>query len=264
MLVCKSFLSAGCRSFYMLLPALLAIAGCGTSPDLETSRRFQQAEEKFNKASTPEDYVQTAMLYQEILDSGFSSGSVLYNQGNAWMRAEKRGRAIASYRQAVRHLPRDPWLNANLRHALGDVSAESKKPILDYVFFWQHSISYHEKAWLVTALLGILIWFSLLSQLGWQKIVFARLSLLALILLLFAAASLGRDWYFIEHVRHGVIVATETTARKGGSDTYDTAFNQALKEGTEFIVLGEQNDWLNIQVGDSGAGWITKRDCVTY
>ena len=247
-----------------LVVLTVSSAGCGTSPDLETSRKFQQAEEAFSTAVTSEDYVRSAMLYQEILDDGFSSGSVLYNQGNAWTRAGKTGRAIASYRQAIRHLPRDPWLDANLKHALKGVATESKKPILDYVFFWQKSISYREKAVLVTALLSTVLALSLVCQFGWQKVILSRLAILVLIVLAFVAISLGRDWYNFEQVQHGVVVVAETTARKGGSDTYDTAFNQALKEGTEFVVRQEQNDWLNIQVGDSGEGWITKRDCVVY
>lgn len=247
-----------------LVLLMVSSAGCGTSPDLETSRKFQQAEETFSTAATPEDYARSAMLYQEILDGGFSSGSVFYNQGNAWTRAGKTGRAIASYRQAIRHLPRDPWLDANLKHALTGVATESKKPILDYVFFWQQSISYLEKGMLVTALLSIVLALSLVSQFGWQKVVLSRVTIFVMVVLAFAAASLARDWYNFERLQHGVVVVAETTARKGGSDTYDTAFNQALKEGTEFVVLQQQNDWLNIQVGDSGEGWITKRDCVVY
>lgn len=243
---------------------IFTATGCGTTPDLETSRRFQQAEETFSKAVSPEDYVRAATLYQEILDNGFTSGSVLYNQGNAWMRAGKRGRAIAAYRLATRHAPRDPWLNANLKQALLQSSANSKKSLLDYIFFWQQSVSYLEKGVLVTVLLAFLLALSLISQLGWHKALLSRVSIGVLVLLALAATSLGRDWYNFDHVRHGVVISQETTARKGGSETYDTAFNQALQEGTEFTVLREQNDWLNIQVGSSGEGWVAKRDCVTY
>jgi len=243
---------------------LFTATGCGTAPDLETSRRFQQADELFSKAISSEDYVRAATLYQEILDDGFSSGSVFYNQGNAWMRAGKRGRAIAAYRQATRHLPRDPWLNANLKQSLPEHPADSKKPLLDYVFFWQQSLSYLEKGVLVTVLLALFLALSLISQLGWHKALLAQLSLAVLVLLALAGTSLGRDWYNFEHVRHGVVVSQKTTARKGGSETYDAAFNQALQEGTEFTILREQNDWLNIQIGRSGEGWVAKRDCVTY
>ena len=59
-------------------------------------------------------------MYQAILDRGYVSGVVLYNQGNAFMRAGQRGRAVAAYRQARRYLGPDPFLEANLAYALGN------------------------------------------------------------------------------------------------------------------------------------------------
>src|SRR5690606_32912817 len=91
----------------------LALAGCG-QVEPETTRQFQQAEELFRSAQSPADYLRVAALYQEILDRGTVSGVVLYNQGNAFVKAGEPARAIAAYRQAQRYRPQDPYLAANL------------------------------------------------------------------------------------------------------------------------------------------------------
>lgn len=239
------------------------IMGCGSSPDLDTSRKFQQAEEAFEKGVQPDEFVRVAAMYQEILDGGFVSGSVLYNQGNAWMQAQQKGQAIACYRQAQQHLPRDPYLAANLNQAL-TTQPQAKQPLLNYVFFWQQSLSYREKGLLVTGLLAVVLLLFLTAGATRNSKLPNRLGWAAVVAFVLVAGSLLRDWYNFEWTSHGVITVAECTARKGGSQTYEPAFTQPLAEGTEFTVIQEQNDWLNIQIADSGEAWISKTECVTY
>ena len=97
-----------CGRAACLLLGLLACAGCGQIASLETARAFQQAQEVFDRAQSPDDYLKAAARYQSIRESGVVSGAVLYNQGNAYMRAGQRGRAIAAYREALRYRPRTP------------------------------------------------------------------------------------------------------------------------------------------------------------
>ena len=242
---------------------LLLHVGCGEAPDLETSRRFQEAEELFAKASEPNQFLRVAGLYQEIIDSGFESGVVFYNQGNAWMQAGQTGRAIASYRQAERIMPRDPYLIANLKQALNDASP-SETPILDHVFFWQRSLSYAEKFLAVTVLLAMAILAGLMRQLGVARVVFRNICIATSIVLLLMIVSVARDWLNIENTVHGVVV-DDVVARKGGSTTYEPAFTQPLRSGTEFILLeSSASDWLRIQLTDDKEGWLPNRAAVTY
>lgn len=250
-------------SFVLLLT--IVSAGCGTAPDLETSRRFQTAEETFAAAKSPEEFVQAASEYQEVLDGGFTSGSVYYNQGNAWMQAGQTGRAIASYRNAQRSIPRDPYLAANLRQALSSASrpVQERKSVMDILFFWQTSISYAEKAWIVTLLLGALLLIALAGQQFRHTKELRRLNYFVLPVLMLMAASLARDWVNIELTKHGAVVS-ETVARKGGAENYEPAFNQPLTDGTEFVVKSQQAGWVQIQVTGAGEGWVPERDCVIY
>ena len=237
--------------------------GCGSPPDLETSRLFQSAEQVFAAAESPEEFAEAAAVYQEILDNGFHSGSVFYNQGNAWMQAGETGRAIAAYRQAKRHLPRDPYLDANLRTALVGSHVQSERSVLDYVFFWQASVSYAEKLVTTTVLLALVLLLAVAYQLNRRRVILRRMTYAALILLILSTAAAGRDWQQYEQTVRGVIT-TETTARKGGSETYEPAFTQSLPDGTEFELISRRNDWIHARFGQTGTGWISSLDCVTY
>jgi len=240
-------------------------SGCGGPPDLETSRNFQQAEQAFSAAKTPEDFLRVAGLYQEILDRGFVSGTVLFNQGNALMRAGQRGRAIAAYRQAQRWRPRDPYLDANLQNALESTAADGPRSSpMDYVLFWQDWLSYREKFLLTTITLGLALLLGIAGRLSPQPRLWKRLGLACLALTLLSGTSTARDVYRYDLVRHGVVVQSETIARKGNSQTYEPAFTSALRDGTEFEVRERRGDWLRIHVAKAGEGWIPAQAATTY
>lgn len=242
---------------------LVFVCGCGQSPSLDLTRKFQAAEKTVAQATTPADYQRAATAYQEILDDGFRSGVILFNQGNAWMQAGRRGRAIAAYRQAKRLLPRDPYLDANLRLAVGNDAATTTN-VLDYVFFWQQSATTQEMSFAATLFLVLAMLASICVQLKYRPASARIVAIVSFCLLTLIAGSLLRDWWQNDAVRHGIVVATEVTARKGASNDHPASFNQALAEGTEFTVEGERDGWLLVRVGEKGEGWIPQRDCVVW
>jgi tetratricopeptide (TPR) repeat protein len=240
------------------------ISGCRGAPDLESSHKFRAAQEAFDEATAPQDFLRAATQYQEIRDLGIESGALLYNQGNAFMNAGERGRAIACYRQAQRYRPRDPYLDANLKYALGPLSARpTNRSVLDHLFFWQDWISYPGKFQLTAAcgaaalLLGVaalFVRFRVIVYLAW----------VAVLLTFVTAFSAAYDWHRYERTQRGVIVDDEVTARKGNADTYDPAFTEPLSEGTEFQVLERRGGWLLIRLPGSQEGWVESRSLVVY
>lgn len=246
------------------LPSLM-LPGCSSRVDLETSRKFQQAQAAFDQAEKPEDYMTAAALYQEILDSGMVSGAVLYNQGNAWMGAGQRGRAIAAYRQAKRYLPRDPYLDANLRSALGTAqAADPKRPLIETVFFWQNRLSYGEKFYLLG--LAALATFALATTALFvrRRRLFFRLATAGLAVTLLLLASAAYDWHRFDGVEHGVTVVADVVARKGNAASFEPAFVEPLTEGTEFRVLEHRDRWLLIQLPGGQEGWIEANSAALY
>ncbi|MDA1048874.1 MAG: hypothetical protein O3C40_00125 [Planctomycetota bacterium] len=242
---------------------LFAVSGCGSSVDPAMYAKFQAAQDRFERAHDPPQFLQAAATYQELLDAGIVSGVVLYNQGNAFMRAGERGRAIACYRQAKRHRPRDPYLDANLRYALGDDNAVLSKPIIEYVLFWSGWISYHGKfqASLACALATFCL--SVVGLFRRPKLL-KRIALIALCVSMAAVLSAAYDWYQFSYLKHGVVIVDEVVARKGDSESYQPAFTKPLGEGTEFQVLDQRNGWTHLRLGQSQDGWVPSKDVTVY
>ena len=238
------------------------LGGCQRTADIELSQKFQAAQQAFDDSRTPEDFAKAAALYQEIIDQGCVSGAVLYDQGNAWMRAGQPGRAIAAYRRALRYLPRDPYLNHNLAIARGN-AAEPRRPVIETVMFWQNWLSYPEKFYLAAAAALAAFAFAtaglFVARRTMKRIAWAGLTLTAVL-----ALSVAYDWNRFDNVAHGVIVAPEVVARKGNAVSYEPAFNDELTEGTEFRVVERRGDWLLIRLPGDGEGWIESKAAVVY
>jgi len=252
----------------ILLVCSLSLAGCQSEQDLERSRKFQQVEQAFSQATSPEDFSRVARMYDQIGDQGFVSGAILYNQGNAWMRAGEIGHAIAAYRQALRYRPRDPYLQANLQNALtaAGLNAGSASPgsVARYIFFWQNWLSYPEKFVVTTVFLAGVLALLLLAQLMRTKTVYRRLAVPVGCLWLLFCASTAWDWYRFEGTIQGVVTTDQAVARKGNAESYEAAFTDPIAEGTGFTVLDVRSDWLQARFGNSGTGWLLKRDVQTY
>ena len=246
-----------------LVCGLLFFSGCGQPLDLDSARIFQEAEKTFAQAKSPEEYLKAAAMYQEILDHGYISGAVLYNQGNAFMRAGQRGRAIAAYRQARRYMGPDPFLEANLAYAVGNQPPLRRRPLIEYILFWQDWISYPAKFQLGACAVGVTLALAL-AALFVRRRLLARATLAGVVVSFLLIFSAAYDWYRYQWNVHGVIVQKETVVRKGNAESYEPALTTALEEGAEFDLVERRGDWILIRLAGDQEGWLPDRAAVLY
>ena len=234
-------------------------------------RTFLHALDAFDRAKSPAEFQQAALLLESILGDGYENGAAYYNLGNARMRAGQVGLAIAAYRRAKRLLPREPSVEANLRTALDaapDALRLETAPWWQRVLFWHGRLAQDERlqasagAWILAFLLGLARLFAperarIRKLLGWCAV-----SALAAGLLFSMSAVLGHQ----EEVKtsHGVVVAAESQARKGNGVRYDPAFDRPLKEGAEFVALETRSGWIHALFAGAGEGWLPEKDVVVY
>lgn len=236
----------------------------------DRERLFLRALDAFDSARTVEDFERSALLFESILSDGYENGAVLYNLGNAYMRAGKVGKAIAAYRRAHRFRPRDPYLAANLKVALGEAPGtlgEADVPWWHRVLFWHASLSQSERQWIGASAWGLAFLLALvrlwigpgarrLPGLRW-----AMYAALAFGILLSISAGLGyRDDVL---TRKGVVLS-ETQARKGNGDDYAPSFDRPVKEGAEFVVIESRAGWVHVRLSGVGEGWLPENQVAVY
>ncbi|MGA2257495.1 MAG: SH3 domain-containing protein [Thermoguttaceae bacterium] len=242
---------------------LLLFFGCGKPLDLDSARVFQEAERTFAQAKSPDDYLKTAAMYQEILDRGYVSGAVLYNQGNAFMRAGQRGRAVAAYRQARRFMGPDPFLEANLAYAVGNQPPARRRLLIDYILFWQDWISYPAKFLFAACGMGITLALAI-AALFIRRRLLTQATLTGLAASLLFILSAAYDWHRYQWNIHGVVVQKQTVVRKGDAESYEPALTTTLEEGAEFELVERRGDWILIRLPGDQEGWVPERAVVLY
>ena len=247
-------------NFCSFVLAAVALCGCQAGTDLDAIRRFEAAEQAFVQADSADEFLRAAAIYQEIADSGVDSGVVYFNQGNAFMKADERGRAIAAYRKGQRLRPRDPLIDANLRTALNGRAPE--RSLFERVCFWQNSLSYREKFFITTVLLVASALCSILAKTSASADWLRRVSVGLFVPAVVFAVSSAYDWYRFDHLKHGVAI-TEVVARKGNSDRYEPAFTKPLAAGAEFVVKDQQSGWVEVSLPQADA-WVPAETVVVY
>jgi len=249
----------------LTMPAA-AYVGCNRGMDLRDAGELHKAQEAFDRASQSEDFLKVASMYEVLRERGVVSGAALFNEGNAFMRAGQRGRAIAAYREAARYRPGDPYLQASLDYALGPGHSRSaRRPLVGYIFFWQDWISYPAKFQLAGAA-AVTTFLVAVAGLFWRRRLFRRLAIAGVGVTVVLGLSAGYDWHRFDHQKHGVVVLPEAIARMGNAESYQPAFTDPLVEGTEFTVVDRRGDWLLIRLPGDGIreGWIESNAAVVY
>jgi tetratricopeptide (TPR) repeat protein len=237
--------------------AVVGLAGCASGSDLEAVRLYDQANRRLLEAKNPEEFVQAAALFDQVLQRGGENGAVLHGLGNAWLQAGHKGAAIAAYRRALAYRPRDPYLRANLAQALGHEPDSKEGSLLRMLLFWQSDLSYGEKAWLLTGSVALACFVFALARVAPRTRGVARPLCGGLVVVaLLAAISFAVEVHDRELTSHGAVDAPELVARKGNAESFEPAFNEPLKDGTELLVLEQRGDWLRVRVGQSLEGWV--------
>lgn len=85
--------------------------------DTEATARFDEA----NLAYETEDFEKAVRTYQNLIEDGNRSTALYFNLGNAHYRAGATGKAIASYKRALRLQPKHKDARTNLRIALANL-----------------------------------------------------------------------------------------------------------------------------------------------
>jgi tetratricopeptide (TPR) repeat protein len=93
---------------------------------------FQKAEALYQE----ERYAEAADIYESIRANGVEDGVLYYNLGNAYFKSGRLGFAILSYERALKRMPGDEDVRANLAFARTLVSRGLEPPPLPLAIGW--------------------------------------------------------------------------------------------------------------------------------
>jgi len=207
-----------------------------------------------SRAFNSGEYDKSLELYKKVVNSRTVNGAILFNMGNAYFRTSRVGEAIASYKGALRFLPRDADIVANIEAArkLRKDIIEEKSRATDIVFFWFAWATGREYSAAGGMVAGIASAFLLLRKFKPQLPKWPLWVLSPVVLLLFLT-TIGKYLQWTEP-NEAVVKATEVSVKSANGEGNVTLF--LLHAGAEVVVGERRDDWVQIQIADGRKGWL--------
>jgi tetratricopeptide (TPR) repeat protein len=261
------------RALIGLLVVLAGVARATALSEGEINELYSDAKRFFREAnamaeSQPEAarevFAKAALRFERIVgEGGIRNGRLYYNIGNCYFRMEDLGRAIANYRRAESYLPNDPNLRQNLDYArrkrLDRIDVPERTKVLKTVLFFHYDLGQRTRAGVFAAAFAGL-WLLLSVRLLWRSAWLSWLAGISAVVSLLLLGSLLVEWRHLRTVRPGVVVAAEATARKGDGMSFEPAFTEPLHAGTEFRLLEDRGEWLEVALDDGRTCWLPAKD----
>lgn len=256
--------------------ALGAVAGAMPAQALEKStqaRLLEEATEAFREGNqlrgtdpeaAGEAYEEATLRLERIIrEGGVENGRLYYNLGNVWYQRGDLGRALVNYLRAEKYIPNNVQLQQNLafvRQQRTDAFQESeKRKVLKTLFFWHYDLASGTRLALFAGVF-LLLWTLAAARLFWKRreLSVAIAACAALSALLFLSLTIEAARY--HNTPRGVVVAEESTGRKGDGASYQASFSDPLHAGTEFTVLDDRGSWLRVALPDERTCWLPRSD----
>ena len=224
----------------------------------------EKIEDKFfqaNKFYSQGEYQKAALLYEKITNSGVKTGNIYYNLGNTYFKLGRKGKAILNYERALKLIPQDEDLSANIsfvRSVLAEAQPEEKLSWFEKIYIPFRDIMSAD-AWAILSFVSYLTFFSVIVIAifiaGFRKLAryFVCFLLILIILSFIFMLSRIRD---TELNKEGIIVAEEVEVRYSPSFSGAVAFR--LHEGIKASIIRCEGDWCQIRLSRDKSGWIEK------
>ena len=239
----------------MNLALLLLFQAAFTTP----ADAFQKAEALYQE----ERYPEAIEIYESIRASGVEDGVLYYNLGNAYFKSGRLGFAILSYERALKLMPGDEDVRANLAFADELVSGGLEPPPLPLLVRWIVNLyQIARPGFLAQALsLAFLIGgvsFTVLLLDRWPGFRTAALVVLAGsgVVALLAGASLVAK-VRAESNRIEAVVVTENAYVRSGPGESSPRLAE-IHEGLKVRVLGERAGFLQVSLANGLTGWVPR------
>ncbi len=216
-----------------------------------------------NPQQARELYAKAALRFERIArEGGVENGRLYYNIGNAHFRMNDIGRAILNYRKAQQYIPNDANLQQNLDYArkrrIDRLEQTQKARAMRAVFFWHYDFSAKSRS-AIFLISFLLVWGAAAARLFFPRPFLKWVIGVSAVLSLLFLASLIAELAQLNSLRPGVVIARETVARKGDSETYEQSFKEPLHAGAEFILIEDRGDWKHVELADSRRCWLPSK-----
>lgn len=222
----------------------------------EASGFCQQASQGDDPAQSAELYRKALIRFEKLVNDGLINGKLYYNLANTYFQLHDLGRAIVNYRRALALLPNDDNLRQNLRFAeslqVDRIEAKQEAVLAKALLFWHYDLSPRLRL-LILVIANAIFWGLLAIKVCRRRVPWWPLALSLAVGLMMGGSLLAAG---LHQQAVGVLIASETTARKGDGQAYGPSFDTPLHAGLVVTLVERRQDWLQIELADGRRCWV--------
>jgi tetratricopeptide (TPR) repeat protein len=223
---------------------------------------FNQANDFYEKA----EYTKAIQLYSQLTSTGYESGNLYYNLGNAYFKQGHKGWAIFYYEKARRLISFDQGLKVNLKIALNEVDEGE----INWGHEFYRSLTYLAPLNLLTLvssicffilillIISMLLFPALTRNLPTGKLKTGyRIFLILNCFLLLLFVSLTTLNYLDQHQNQAVAIQGNAPVLSEPNSQGTVYFK--LAEGSRILVNSTKDNWYLIRRQDGKRGWVERQ-----
>lgn len=215
---------------------------------------------------TNSKYEQAADMYKKVLTSGYESGLLYYNLGNAYYKQNKITDAILNYERAKLYIPNNKDLLFNLEMANRNITDKiDEVPEFFVITWWKAFIGiFTSDTWAIISMSSFVLLLSFVFLFFFTRTYsLKKLSFWLGIILLFLSFSsfifASKTKKEIEKHNTAIIFEPVINVKSSPGDVGTELF--VLHEGTKIEITQTSGDWIEIKLANGNKGWV-KRDLV--
>lgn len=236
---------------------LLVVALCGSA---NASDAVVELYNHGNAQYRQGDYERAIKAYERVIGQGFQNGDVYYNLANAYYKTDQLGPAILFYERALKLMPGDEDVLANLRFANARRVDKDIEPHANFLTrllrgvydFWDINTLAVFCLVFVFGIGGTLV--------AWLFVPLRRL--IYVVLLVIFGSGLAASGVLLAFKSHdgsvvaAIVIESEVVGRSGPGNDFLQVF--VLHEGTKVFVERVEGQWILVTLPNGVGGWVQR------
>ena len=234
--------------------------------------KAQNPEELLAKANTlynESAYDSAAVVYESIINKGYSSSTLFYNLGNTYYKIGNYPLSIYYYEKSLKLDPKNEDTKHNIEIAQAFISDKIESVPEFFVKTWWKNISdsFSINVWSVITLVGlgallICLFFYITARTRVLKKSMFFIGLILIILNICSFSITIKKSNYIKSQNEGIIVTPTITVKSSPSSSSVDLF--VLHEGSKVKILDHADNWDKIKIGNGSTGWLPSSTIIKY
>jgi len=211
------------------------------------------------------NYVESATIYEQILQKNEVDDKIYFNLGNAYFKCDRLAPAILNFERALRLNPRDADARFNLKMCQARIVDKIDPIGMFLIARWYDSLGnlFNSNGWAYVSISLFLLFIGCLftyffARRRWLKktgfFVGIMLLIFSVLSFVYTAQSSHKITNPDEAILYTLSVTVKSSPDKSGTDLF------VLHEGTKMKIRSILGEWSEIELEDGNVGWLLSKD----